>query len=553
MFETSRRAALGLALGAAAAAQLSSDPASAAAARKAGPACKPRQAWLPGVENQRTSDLGDGTFLNPVLAGDHPDPSVLKHADTYYKVSSSFHYYPGLIIWKSQDLVNWMPVGPALRKPIGSIFAPDLVEHDGRFYIYFPVANFAASSALPPAQKPKRPILATFVVHADSMDGPWSDPVDMGIYDGIDPGHVIGEDGKRYLFLDAGKLVPITDDGLKRAGPTEKVYEGWPIPDDYIVEGLAPESPKLIKKDGWFYMFSAQGGTAGPPTSHMVVVARSRSVRGPWINCPHNPIVHTASIDEPWWSRGHATPVQGPKGDWWMIYHGYENGYRTLGRQMLLEPFVWDADGWPVAKGGDLGSAIRKPRGGKALPHNMPHSDDFATDRFGVNLAAFMPGENYAARMNLSDGALVVAGEGTRLTESSPLLMDVGDHSYALSVEVELNGAVEAGLVVYYDQKYHCATGTDGKRLHAFKMGQEPYGVPRMAAGAKLFLKVENRRNVATFYKSEDGKAWAKFVSFEVSCYNHNIADGFLSLRPGLYATGKGEAKFRNMKYEVLT
>lgn len=551
MIETSRRAAIGMAIGAATASQIPVAPASAAS-RKSTKGCGPAKGYRKGIEGQRMSDLGNGTFLNPVLAGDHPDPSVLKDADTYYKVSSSFHYYPGLVIWKSLDLVNWQPIGPALQKPIGSVFAPDLIKHEGRFYIYFPVANYAPSSAFPPAEKPKRPILAIFVVHADSMEGSWSEPIDMGIYDGIDPGHVVGEDGKRYVFLDGGKLIPISDDGLKRAGPTEKVYEGWQIPEDYIVEGVALESPKLIKKDGWFYMFSAQGGTAGPPTSHMVVVARSQSVRGPWENCPHNPVVRTTNINEPWWSRGHATPVQGPKGDWWMIYHGYENGFRTLGRQMLLEPFIWDAHGWPVAKGGDLGGPISKPRGGKALPHNTPHSEDFTNDVFGTNLAAFMPGANYASRMRRDGGTLILAGEGTKLPESSPLLINVGDHSYALTVQIELGGAAQAGLVLYYDQKYHCAVGSDGKRLRAIRMGSEPYGLTRMEAGNRLYLKLENRQNVVTFYKSDDGEKWTKFVSFEVSGFNHNVAEGFLSLRPGLYSIGKGEATFRSLKYEVL-
>ena len=92
-------------------------------------------------------------------------------------------------------------------------------------------------------------------------------------------------------------------------------------------------------------MITAVGGTAGPPTGHMVIAARSRSIHGPWEHCPHNPIVRTPSADEPWWSRGHASLVEGPAGDWWMVYHAYENGYRTLGRQTLLEPMEWTADG----------------------------------------------------------------------------------------------------------------------------------------------------------------------------------------------------------------
>ena len=91
-----------------------------------------------GVEGQRKADLGDGTFLNPIVAGDHPDPTVLKDGDDYYMTFSSFFSYPGAVIWHSRDLVNWAAVGPALRKPLGSVWAMDLVNHKGRYYIYIP-------------------------------------------------------------------------------------------------------------------------------------------------------------------------------------------------------------------------------------------------------------------------------------------------------------------------------------------------------------------------------------------------------------------------------
>ncbi len=65
-----------------------------------------------GIEGQRQPDLGNGQYLNPVLAGDHPDPNVLKDGDDYYMSYSSFDYYPGIVIWHSRDLVNWSPVGP---------------------------------------------------------------------------------------------------------------------------------------------------------------------------------------------------------------------------------------------------------------------------------------------------------------------------------------------------------------------------------------------------------------------------------------------------------
>ena len=74
-----------------------------------------------GIENQQKADLDDGRFLNPILAGDHADPTVLKDGADYYMVHSSFDSTPGLLIWHSQDLVNWQPVGAALRKNVGTV------------------------------------------------------------------------------------------------------------------------------------------------------------------------------------------------------------------------------------------------------------------------------------------------------------------------------------------------------------------------------------------------------------------------------------------------
>ena len=131
---------------------------------------------------------------------------------------------------------------------------------------------------------------------------------------------------------------------------------------------LAREGPKLLRRGDYFYLIGAVGGTSGPPTGHMVVVSRSRSIDGPWEQCPHNPIVRTTDARERWWSRGHATLVEGPDGEWWMVYHGYENGYYTLGRQTLLEPIEWTKDGWFRARGGDLSQPIAKPAGGRPGP-----------------------------------------------------------------------------------------------------------------------------------------------------------------------------------------
>ena len=94
--------------------------------------------WARGVEGQRKADLGNGTYLNPIFPGDHPDPSILKEGTDYYMVFSTFECYPGLVLWHSRDLVNWQPLGPTLFQNVGAVWAPELVKHEGRYYIYFP-------------------------------------------------------------------------------------------------------------------------------------------------------------------------------------------------------------------------------------------------------------------------------------------------------------------------------------------------------------------------------------------------------------------------------
>ena len=101
------------------------------------------------------------------------------------------------------------------------------------------------------------------------------------------------QNGNRFLMMDNGMLVPLAADGLSIAGPAKKVYEGWTYPEEWDVEGFCLEGPKIKKIGKYYYMLSAEGGTAGPPTSHMVVVARSENLSGPWENSPYNPLIHT--------------------------------------------------------------------------------------------------------------------------------------------------------------------------------------------------------------------------------------------------------------------
>jgi xylan 1,4-beta-xylosidase len=491
-----------------------------------------------GLENQRIADLADGTFSNPVLAGDFADPTVLRDGENFYITHSSYDAMPGIVLWRSHDLVNWSPMGPILFKPIGSVWAMDFIKHEGRYYLYIPATPAGNQTIM--------------VMHRERVEGPWSEPIDLHI-PRIDPGHVVGEDGKRYLFVSGGARVRLTDDGLAADGPIEQAYELWRYPEDWVVEMYAAEGPKFVRRKGYFYLTAAVGGTAGPPTSHMVVVSRSQSIHGPWEQCPHNPIVRTKSADEPWWSRGHATLIEDGAGDWWMMYHGYENGYRTLGRQLLLDPVTWDENGWPHARGSDLLRPLAKPQGTHVGTPGRALSDDFSTNKFGVQWRFHKPEADELSRVRYEHGSLIVRAKGANPSDCSPVCLNAGDHAYEVRVVVENPPGARGGLLLFYNEHAYYGFGVDGRRMSTFAYGQEHGWLRIELESPRVHLKLTNDHHIVTMHHSVDGERWAKHPwQFEVSGVHQNVLGGFLSLRPALYACGSGEVRFRDFRYRAL-
>lgn len=497
--------------------------------------------WTRTKEGSRLSDVGNGTFLNPILSGDRPDPTILRDGEVYYATFSSFDADPGLVIWQSTDLVNWSPIGPALREYIGSVWASDLCKHNGRYYIYFPAGG------------------KIFVTHADKITGPWADPIDLKI-PRIDPCHIVGEDGKRYLFTHEGDRVRLSDDGLATDGPLEHVYDGWTYPDEWDVEGYFPEGPKLVKRGKYYYMVVAVGGTAGPPMGHMVIVSRSKSIHGPWEHAPNNPVVKTKTAAEKWWNRGHATLFEGPKGQWYMVYHGYENGYRTLGRQMLLEPVRWRKDGWFESAHSDLATPIPMPAI-TPRPKITGYSDDFSKSRFGSQWSLQGGSKTeFRERVSLDRSGLVLKAKGQTPNDTSPITMITGDLAYGVDIEIERDPKAEAALLLWYNNKLFCGMGI-GDGFHSmyrngtqWKMSEYPKWVPpQPKLSNRFFMRLENDHHTVRIHYSPDGKAWTKFfMGFDVSGYHLNVAGDFLSLRPALVACGEGNVVFRNFRYYGL-
>jgi xylan 1,4-beta-xylosidase len=474
------------------------------------------------------------TFTNPILSGDYPDPTIVKVGEDFFMTHTSGRYSPGLLIWKSRDLVHWTPVTRALNVTYGDIWAPEIVHHNGKFYIYSHSTT-----------------LGNFVISAPAIEGPWSEPVKLDVGE-IDPGHVVGPDGKRYLHYSKGKVIGLSDDGLSVTGKLEKVYDGWPFPKEWRTEGyLCLESPKLFFKDGYYHVISAQGGTAGASTSHMVVQARSRSPLGPWENSPYNPVIRTESRDETWWSRGHGTVFEASSGDWWMIYHAYRNDARPLGRQTLLEPMEWTADGWLKSKAGkDPSDPIPSPKLPSAPLPPMQFSDDFAGPSLGIQWQFW--DEYDPARFEFRDNSLILKGKGTSPADCNPMALNPGDLAYEVTVDVEVEGKAEAGLLLFYNPTTYAGMGIGDGVLHQGAMGnlrKTRIAVP----GNKMTLRILFDRNDVEFFAGPDENSLEKFANSEdLEGYNHCTFGGYLSLRPALYAAGDGNAMFKNFRYRKM-
>ena len=460
-----------------------------------------------------------------ILPGDYPDPSILRDGDDYYLTHSPFFYTPGFLIWHSKDLVNWRPVTRAMTDVVGSAMAPDLVKVGGKFYLYFPAAG------------------KNWVLVADDIRGPWSKPIRLEV-GRIDPGHAVGEDGKRYLFVSAGGRIPLSDDGLSVTGKLEDVYAGWEYPADWKTEGMYLESPKIFRRGDYFYKVSAEGGTAGPATSHMAVVARSKSIHGPWENSPHNPLVHTYDAAERWWSKGHGTMVDDVNGNWWLVYHAYEKDRYPLGRQTLLDPVAWTDDGWPT-----LARVPHPlPPGDDGIQGGMTLSDDFSSPTLGRQWTTW---RDYAG-VAVKDGSLVLDAKGGDPHDGRLLLTTATDAAYEIQVEVVVPARASGGLVLFYNEKAFAGISWDGERLalhhHAKRTTSQP--APR---GERIFLKIVNRRDRCEFLAGSDGKTWTTLAAdVDVSGMHHNNFKGFFALRPALMAAGSGAVKFDNFVYRAL-
>lgn len=292
------------------------------------------------------------SYQNPIIRGMHPDPSVVRVNDTYYLANSTFEYYPGVTVMTSKDLLNWKTMGGVatvpeqadLRKSKSNegIFAANIRYHDGYFYVI--TTNFAE--------------FKTFIIrgklNSDGMIEWEKSRVEIDV-PGIDP-DIYFEDGRTYVQFTGY----IDDKGTKAIRQVEidlatgKILDGPKIL-TYGTGGRDVEGPHILKKDGWYYLLVAEGGTG---EGHMITIFRSKELWGPYESNPDNPIfTNRDRANEAIQNVGHGDLFTDPDGNWWLVCLGTRPasvGFKqitNLGRETLLYPVEWKK-GWPVINNG---------------------------------------------------------------------------------------------------------------------------------------------------------------------------------------------------------
>jgi xylan 1,4-beta-xylosidase len=486
------------------------------------------------------------TYQNPVIPGFWSDPSVCRVGEDYYLVTSTFEYFPGVPVFHSKDLVNWEQIGYCIDRPTQlprglNIFATTIRYNEGTFYMI--TTNMGLEG--------------NFYVTATNPAGPWSDPILIQA-GGIDPDLFFDEDGKVYVISSTFILNEIdikTGKFLTTEG--RKIWNGD--------GGRYAEGPHIYKKDGFYYVMAAEGGTE---EAHSETIARSKSIWGPYNTNPSNPILthnNAAGQGNPIQGIGHADIVQAHDNSWWIVFHGYRSvggTHHTLGRETCLAPVSWPEHGWPVVNGnGTVSVNMTCP----TLPLKpfaaAPARNDFSTGKLGLewNYVRYPAAENYS----LSSRSGFLRLKGSELTfedRKSPTFVGrrVQDMNFTATAELDFNPGKpneEAGMVllnngVHFDVIIKQSKGKRVVvgRLRFGSIVHETEEYVLKPGPVKLIIKGERANFVFLYSQGNDEPkplttVMARYLSSET-------IGGFTGVYVGFYATGNGKASTANADYD---
>ena len=296
---------------------------------------------------------------NPILPGFHPDPSIIRVGADYYIATSTFEWFPGVALFHSRDLQNWRPIGHALTRrsqmdltavpDSGGIWAPSLSHHDGRFWLVY--TNMRTRTG------PYKDMVNRLVT-AEAIEGPWSDPIDLNSR-GFDPSLFHDDNGRKWLvqiLWDHRKNHPsFAGITVQEYDPAARALCGKPV--NIFSKDLLIEGPNLYKRNGWYYLLLAEGGTSW---NHAVSLVRSRCLTGPYEADPEGVVLTSSGRPELALQKaGHGELVETPAGEWFLVHLASRplttpQGPRCpLGRETCLQNVVWSDAGWlRLATGG---------------------------------------------------------------------------------------------------------------------------------------------------------------------------------------------------------
>lgn len=516
-----------------------------------------------------TLRAGPGDYRNPILGGFYPDPSVVRVGQDYYLVNSTFSWFPGIPVFHSRDLVRWTQIGNAIDRPdqldfkqLGmsrGVFAPAIQYHAGTFYILNTCVDCGGN----------------FVITAKNPAGPWSDPVWLPeLKGGIDPSLFFDDDGRAWIVnndvpaekprYDGHRAIWLQEfdpKALKTIGPRTMVIDGGADP---AKNPIWIEGPHLLKKGGWYYLICAEGGTA---ENHSEVALRSRSITGPYLADPANPILTQRDLPadrpHPVTSSGHAQLIDTPDGDWWAVFlatQPYAGDFYNTGRETFLMPARWE-NGWPRIT--DHGQPIPYVHARPNLPRQpappiptggpMTVRDEFS----GTKLAPYwMMMRNPRTRWYALDrGALVLTARPEGLGDNAnPSFLARRQQHMDASAETVVrftprHDGDEAGLAAFQNDAYWASIavlevkgkrfvttrwrhGTDQPR-EGLSNAMEPL---RVAPGAPVHLRITAKgADYALAYATVPGR-WITLAHIDGTTLSTRTAGGFIGAMFGLYA-----------------
>ena len=480
------------------------------------------------------------TYRNPVIPGFYSDPSVCRVGDDYYLVTSTFEYFPGVPVFHSKDLVNWELIGHCIDRPDQlpkglNIFACTIRYHDGIFYMI--TTNMMAEW--------------NFYVTATNPAGPWSDPVLIEV-GGIDPDLFFDDDGKVYVISSLFILneIDIKTGDLVPGG--RKIWNG--------TGGRYPEGPHIYKKDGYYYLMAAEGGTE---EAHSETIARSRNIWGPYDSNPSNPILthcNYAGQNLPIQGVGHADLVKAHDGSWWMVFHGYRKlqamyggVHHILGRETCLAPVSWPENGWPVVNGNGTVPANMTCTTLPLKPFSVkPARTDFDNETLDLdwNYLRYPEKNNYS--LSARKGFLRLTGTGQTIEDrNSPTFtgLRMKHPEFTVSTMIDFQPAgenEEAGLILLNNGTHFdiIIKQSKGKRVlvSRLRFGNVVYeSEEHSLKPGPVKLVIKGDASAFTFLYSQGNDPLTEVQKADPRFLSSETAGGFTGVYAGLYATGNGK------------